>query len=201
VPDLSFELSLGVPRVAGIDEAGRGPWAGPVVAAAVVLDPARLSPEMLGGLDDSKKLAKPVRQLMYDMVTASAVTAVGIAGVEEIDRLNVLEATMLAMRRAFDALSLPVPCAIVDGNRAPELGCRTYCLVGGDGSSLSVAAASVVAKVTRDRIMAGLASEYPGYGWEHNAGYGTREHADALSRLGVTPHHRRSFAPVARLCK
>jgi len=201
VPDLSFELSLGVPRVAGIDEAGRGPWAGPVVAAAVVLDPARLSPEMLGGLDDSKKLAKPVRQLMYDMVTASAVTAVGIAGVEEIDRLNVLEATMLAMRRAFDALSLPVPCAIVDGNRAPELGCRTYCLVGGDGSSLSIAAASVVAKVTRDRIMAGLASEYPGYGWEHNAGYGTREHADALSRLGVTPHHRRSFAPVARLCK
>ena len=201
MPDLSFELSLGVPRVAGIDEAGRGPWAGPVVAAAVVLDPARLSPEMLGGLDDSKKLAKPVRQLMYDMVTASAVTAVGIAGVEEIDRLNVLEATMLAMRRAFDALSLPVPCAIVDGNRAPELGCRTYCLVGGDGSSLSIAAASVVAKVTRDRIMAGLASEYPGYGWEHNAGYGTREHADALSRLGVTPHHRRSFAPVARLCK
>lgn len=201
VPDLSFECSLGVPRVAGIDEAGRGPWAGPVVAAAVVLDPTRLPPELVRGLDDSKKLAKTVRELMYDMVAASAVTGVGIATVEEIDRLNILAATMLAMRRAFRALSLPVPCAIVDGNRAPELGCRTYCLVGGDGRSLSIAAASVVAKVTRDRIMARLAREHPGYGWEHNAGYGTKQHAEALSRLGVTPHHRRSFAPVARLCK
>lgn len=201
VPDLSFERSLGVPRVAGIDEAGRGPWAGPVVAAAVVLDPTRLPPEMMRGLDDSKKLARPVRELMYDMVTASAVTAVGMASVEEIDRLNILAATMLAMRRAFDALSLDAPCAIVDGNRAPDLGCRTYCLVGGDGSSLSIAAASVVAKVTRDRIMAGLAREFPGYGWERNAGYGTKQHAEALSSLGVTPHHRRSFAPVARLCK
>lgn len=201
VPDLSFELSLGVPRVAGIDEAGRGPWAGPVVAAAVVLDPGRLPPEMLSGLDDSKKLAKPVRELMYDMVTASAVTGVGTASVEEIDRLNILAATMLAMRRAFDALSPPAPCAIVDGNRSPDLGCPTWCLVGGDGSSLSIAAASVVAKVTRDRIMAGLAREYPGYGWERNAGYGTKQHAEALSSLGVTPHHRRSFSPVARLCK
>lgn len=201
MPDLSFERSTGVSRVAGIDEAGRGPWAGPVVAAAVVLDPARLPPELMRGLDDSKKLARPVRELMYDMVTANAATGVGIAGVQEIDRLNILAATMLAMRRAFEALPLPAPAAIVDGNRDPELGCPTWCLVGGDASSLSIAAASVVAKVTRDRIMASLARECPGYGWENNAGYGTKQHAEALSRLGVTPHHRRSFAPVARLCK
>lgn len=201
MPDLSFERSLGVPRVAGIDEAGRGPWAGPVVAAAVVLDPARLPAEMLQGLDDSKKLTRPVRELMYGLVTANAATAVGIADVAEIDRMNILAATMLAMRRAFEALALSAPAAIVDGNRDPGLGCPTWCLVGGDASSLSVAAASVVAKVTRDRIMASLAKDFPGYGWERNAGYGTRQHTEALSRLGVTPHHRRSFAPIARLCK
>lgn len=201
MPDLSFERSLGVPRVAGIDEAGRGPWAGPVVAAAVVLDVARIPPEMASGLDDSKRLAKRVRQTMYDLVMANAVTGIGMASVAEIDRLNILAATMLAMRRAFEALPLSVPCAIVDGNSMPELGCRTHCLVGGDGLSLSIAAASVVAKVARDRLMADLARECPGYGWETNAGYGTPEHAQGLAKLGVTRHHRRSFAPVARLCK
>lgn len=200
MPDLSFEQSLGG-RVGGIDEAGRGPLAGPVVAGAVVLDPARLLPEMVAGLDDSKKLTRTTRELMYDLVMANAATGIGIASVAEIDEINILQATLLAMRRAFDALPFQPKAAIVDGNTAPDLGCPTYCLVGGDGRSLSIAAASIIAKVTRDRIMTGLAREYPGYGWERNAGYGTAEHKAALVGLGVNPHHRRSFAPVAKLCK
>lgn len=201
MPDFSLERSLGGARVAGIDEAGRGPLAGPVVAAAVVFDAHGITPELAAGLDDSKKLSRPVRAALFELVSARAATGVGIADVAEIDRHNILEATMLAMRRAFDALPAPALYAVVDGNRAPQLGCPTRCLIGGDGRSLSIAAASIVAKVTRDRIMAALARECPGYGWERNAGYGTREHREALRTLGVTRHHRRSFAPVAGLLK
>lgn len=200
MPDFSFEISVGG-RVAGIDEAGRGPLAGPVVAGAVVLDPARLPPEMATGLDDSKKLTRAARELMYDLVMANAATGIGIAAVKEIDDINILQATLLAMRRAFDALPFQPGAAIVDGNATPDLDCPTWCLVGGDGRSLSIAAASIIAKVTRDRIMVELARKNPGYGWERNAGYGTVEHKTALVELGVTPHHRRSFAPVAKLCK
>ncbi len=181
--------------VAGIDEAGRGPWAGPVVAAAVVLDAGSVPV----GVTDSKRLSRARREALFTALRASARIGVGAASVAEIDRLNILEATLIAMRRAVDDLGVPPAHALVDGNRAPELSCPATAVVGGDARSLSIAAASIVAKVTRDRIMARLARRYPGFGWERNAGYGTPEHRAALMRLGVTPHHRRSFAPVARL--
>jgi ribonuclease HII len=198
MPDYFVEASLGG-QVAGIDEAGRGPWAGPVVAAAVILNPSRMPAELIAGLDDSKKLRKPVRDLLFDQIRAAAAPGVGLASVEEIDELNILQATMLAMRRAFENLSETPQYAIVDGNRDPGLGVPTRCLVGGDASSLSIAAASIVAKVTRDRIMTALARDCPGYGWEKNAGYGTPQHQQGLAENGVTPHHRKSYAPIAKL--
>ena len=191
MPDLSLEASL-PPPVAGIDEAGRGPWAGPVVAAAVIL-PADRAPD---GIDDSKRLSRERRAELCARIRAAATVGVGKAGVGEIDALNVLQATMLAMRRAVEALATPPSCALVDGNRLPVLACPAQAIVGGDSRSLSIAAASIVAKETRDRIMRRLARLHPGYGWERNAGYGTREHARALDALGPTPHHRRSFRPV-----
>ncbi len=190
-PDLSLEASL-PPPVAGIDEAGRGPWAGPVVAAAVIL-PADRAPD---GIDDSKRLSRERRAELCERIRASATVGVGEASVGEIDSLNVLQATMLAMRRAVEALATPPSYALVDGNRLPVLACPARAVVGGDSRSLSIAAASIVAKETRDRIMRRLARLYPGYGWERNAGYGAPEHARALDALGPTPHHRRSFRPV-----
>jgi ribonuclease HII len=204
MPDFRIESELGG-VVAGLDEVGRGPFAGPVVAAAVILDPARLAPRLRRELDDSKKVRPAARRALADMVRqqaerGEAAIGIGIAEVAEIDRLNILNATFLAMVRAHEALGRSSDWALVDGNRPPPgLPCPVRCLVGGDGISLSVAAASVVAKVHRDALMADLADRFPGYGWERNAGYGTREHRDALIRLGVTPHHRRSFAPVAAL--
>ena len=194
VPDFDREGRLPQP-VAGVDEAGRGSWAGPVIAAAVILDPGRIPK----GLDDSKKLS-PVRRrdLMAQLMNA-ALTGVGSAGVADIDRFNILEATMLAMARAVDALPVAPAHALIDGNRIPTLACPATAVVGGDAACLSIAAASIVAKVTRDRMMADLARSYPDYGWQRNAGYGTREHARALERHGPTPHHRRSFSPVSRL--
>ena len=191
MPDLSLEASL-PPPVAGIDEAGRGPWAGPVVAAAVIL-PADRAPD---GIDDSKRLSRERRAELYERIRASATVGVGEASVDEIDALNVLQATMVAMRRAVEALGTRPSCALVDGNRLPDLACPARAVIGGDSRLLSIAAASIVAKETRDRIMRQLARLHPGYGWERNAGYGTPEHARALDALGPTPHHRRSFRPV-----
>jgi ribonuclease HII len=194
-PTLTAEAALiarhGGP-VAGIDEAGRGPWAGPVVAAAVILDPDRIP----SGLNDSKLLSPRLREALYDEISATARVAVGIAEVPRIDAENILQATLWAMRAALRDLGEAPAAALVDGNRCPDLPCPARVLVGGDGLSVSVAAASIVAKVTRDRLMIALADECPGYGWERNKGYGTREHGEALQRLGVTRHHRRSFAPV-----
>ncbi len=200
-PDLTAEDAIGGEStvVCGVDEAGRGPWAGPVVAAAVVLNRSDIPP----GLNDSKKLTPRRRAILFDAIhTAAAAVGIGIAGVDEIDALNILRANDLAMRRAIEALD-PVPgAALVDGNRVPPgLPCRAQALIGGDGRSLSVAAASIIAKVTRDRIMAGLAKAHPGYGWERNQGYGTAEHRTALDRLGVTPHHRRSFRPIHNMLR
>jgi ribonuclease HII len=202
-PDFTHETRLGG-RVAGIDEAGRGPWAGPVVAAAVILSDAAILLPALAGLNDSKKLAAPRRDslcagLHAAQAAGSAVIGVGMASVDEIDRLNILAATLLAMRRAVDSLPAAPDHALVDGNRLPELACPAEALVGGDGRSLSIAAASIVAKVTRDRIMADLAGAFPGYGWERNAGYGTAQHRAGLARLGPCDHHRRSFAPIRAL--
>lgn len=198
-PDFTLEqaaIARGLVRVAGVDEAGRGPLAGPVVAAAVRLDPARLP----RGLADSKTLAAPRRLALHDTLMAEAEVSVAEASVEEIDALNVLRATHLAMTRALAGLGTPVAHALIDGNMLPDgLTCGAEAVVKGDGRCLSIAAASIVAKVARDRIMAGLAARHPGYGWERNAGYGTAEHLDALRRLGPTPHHRRSFAPVHKI--
>jgi ribonuclease HII len=197
MPDLALESEIGG-VVCGIDEVGRGPLAGPVVTAAVILDPARLPRTLLDKLDDSKKLSKRLREELAELVPATAIIGFGEASVEEIDRLNILQATFLAMRRAYDALGRDCAHALVDGNRPPRLPCPVRCVVGGDGISLSIAAASVVAKVRRDAMMAELALAHPEFGWERNAGYGTAEHLEALKRLGPTPHHRRSFAPVAQ---
>jgi ribonuclease HII len=183
-------------RVAGVDEAGRGPWAGPVVAAAVVLDRGRVPP----GLDDSKRLSQAARARLFAVLQGAAIIGVGQASVAEIDALNIFQATMLAMTRAVAALGCEVDHVLVDGNRLPKWRWPATAIVGGDGQSASIAAASIVAKVTRDRIMAALDSECPGYGWAANKGYGTAEHARGLAALGVSIHHRRSFAPVrARL--
>jgi len=196
MPDLALESAVGG-VVAGIDEVGRGPLAGPVVAAAVILDVGRLPPLLRDRLDDSKALSKKLRETLAAALPDCARIGFGAASVAEIDTLNILGATLLAMRRAVDALGVVPDHALVDGNRPPNLPCPLTCVVKGDSRSLSIAAASVAAKVRRDALMEDLARAHPGYGWERNAGYGTAEHLAALDRLGVTPHHRRSFAPVA----
>jgi ribonuclease HII len=201
MPSFRFELRC-EGRVAGIDEVGRGPLAGPVVAAAAVIDRARAARKLLRMIDDSKKLTLEQREEAYEAMIASGVVqfAVAEASVEEIDRINILQATYLAMRRAVQALAEQPEVVLIDGNRAPpQLGCRAETIVGGDAHSYSIAAASIFAKVTRDRYMHALALSYPGYGWETNRGYGSQQHLEALSLLGPTPHHRRSFAPVTRL--
>ena len=194
-PDLSLEDAAGG-RVAGVDEAGRGPWAGPVVAAAVVFGAGGPPEALRAAITDSKLLKAESRAALQPAILACADAAVGIASVAEIDAMNILQASLLAMRRAVVRLSRPPDLALVDGNRAPLLPCAARTVVGGDRASLSIAAASIVAKVARDRLMARLALEHPGYGWERNAGYGTAEHQAGLARLGVTTHHRRSFRPV-----
>lgn len=198
MPDLRIERSLGG-LVAGIDESGRGPWAGPVFAAAVILDAGRLPKMLRYGLDDSKKLTAARRLELFKALGPYARIGVGQACVEEIDAVNILQATMLAMARALEDLGLCPDHAIVDGNYPPRLPCHVECVVRGDSLSLSVAAASIVAKVTRDRMMARLARTFPGYGWDHNFGYGTAEHHAALQAIGATRHHRRSFAPVRKV--
>ncbi len=195
---LSAERAFASPgaTVCGVDEAGRGPWAGPVVAAAVVLDPAALP----AGLDDSKKLSATRRAALFDAIRAAASVGVGIATVAEIDALNILRANDLAMCRAVAALGPAPGGALIDGNRVPPgFPCPARAVIGGDASVLSIAAASIVAKVTRDRLMDALAAEHPGYGWETNRGYGTAGHRAALERLGVTQHHRRSFRPIRNI--
>lgn len=197
MPDLSWEMRLGG-LVAGIDEVGRGPLAGPVVAAAVILDPNNL-PRELDGLDDSKALDAETREHYAAVLFRVARIGVAAASVTEIDRINILQATFLAMRRALARLG-PLPdVVLVDGNRAPALPCKAVPLVKGDSLSLSIAAASVVAKVTRDRGMARLGERHPAYGWARNAGYPTPAHRAALLSHGPTVHHRRSFAPIRDL--
>jgi ribonuclease HII len=178
--------------VAGVDEAGCAPLAGPVVAAAVVLDRDRFP----RGIDDSKALTAKVRESICEKLYKVAKVGVGIASVEEIDRINIFWARMLAMSRAVDALGFDPAMILVDGNRCPRWERPSVAIVGGDAKCRSIAAASIVAKVTRDRIMADHAREHPGYGWERNKGYPTPEHYAALKRLGPTPLHRQSFAPI-----
>ena len=196
LPDFSLETDLirrGALRVAGVDEVGRGPLAGPVTAAAVVLNPN----DIPAGLNDSKKLSKKRLPVVADGIHAVAEVSIAHASVEEIDDLNILRASHLAMLRAVAGLGIPPDHLLIDGNMIPrDATIPATAVVKGDGRSLSIAAASIVAKVMRDRIMVDLAQQHPGYGWEKNAGYGTALHLSALRNLGVTPHHRRSFKPV-----
>jgi ribonuclease HII len=195
MPDFAIEKECrGV--VCGVDEAGRGPLAGPVVAAAVILDRRAFRGRLRATLDDSKLLARAEREACHAALWRCARIGIGAASRREIDTVNILRASLLAMARAVAALGLRPDLALVDGNIAPALPCPVRTVVGGDGLSFSIAAASVVAKVTRDRIMRALSSRHPGYGWETNVGYATAGHGAALRRLGVTPHHRRSFEPV-----
>lgn len=190
-PDFSFETQIGG-RVAGVDEVGRGPLAGPVTAAAVVLNPEAIP----DGLNDSKKLTARKRNALLETLLTSAEVSLGWASIEEIDALNIRNATFLAMTRALAGLA-PVDHALVDGNALPpDLPCPATTIIKGDGRSLSIAAASIAAKVGRDEHMMALSRQFPGYGWEKNAGYPTADHKQALLDLGVTPHHRRSFKPV-----
>ena len=195
-PDFSIETRF-KGLICGIDEAGRGPLAGPVVAAAVVFE-KQCTPD---GIKDSKLLTRTQREDLFRKIKNQAAVGVGIADVAEIDDLNILKATFAAMARAYDQLNPSPSVALVDGNRSPKLSCTVQTVIGGDGLSLSIAAASIVAKVTRDNLMRKLAVSYPGYGWERNVGYATSEHLAALALRGVTPHHRRTFAPVARALK
>ena len=200
MPDMVLESEYEGP-VAGVDEAGRGPWAGPVVAAAVIL-PASLPESLEKGIDDSKKLPARRREQLFEILGGCAEIGVGAASAVEIDRCNILAATHLAMRRALRSLRHEPAFALIDGNSSPTgIGCPTRAVVKGDSLSLSIAAASIVAKVTRDRIMRTLARRYPAYGWDSNAGYGTRQHRDGLETAGVTRHHRRTFAPIAEMLK
>ncbi|MDU8942565.1 ribonuclease HII [Ovoidimarina sediminis] len=201
LPTYEFEKARraeGYARIAGVDEAGRGPLAGPVVSAAVVLDPASIP----AGLADSKKLTARRREALFDEIRTACTVGVGIATVAEIDSLNILRAAHLSMCRAIADAGGAAFC-LIDGNLVPEdCPAPAEAVVKGDARCLSIAAASIIAKVTRDRIMVGLAQQYPGYGWEKNAGYPTKAHVAALEDLGVTPEHRRSFAPVHNiLCR
>ncbi len=199
-PNFSFERAAqarGFACVCGIDEAGRGPWAGPVVAAAVVLDPKQIP----HGLNDSKKLTEAKREALYPVIMAQAQVGIGIADVTRIDRDNILAATLWAMGESVRSLMILPSLALVDGDRAPKLPCPVETIIEGDGRSLSIAAASIIAKVTRDRMMVALDAAHPGYGFARHKGYGTAEHQAALSRLGPCPQHRMSFAPLKKLAQ
>ncbi len=198
-PDWSSEIAIQKQYpglTCGVDEVGRGPLAGPVVAAAVILNVDDI-PE---GLNDSKKLSEKKREALFDSVQAKAIAvSVAEASVGEIDEINILQASLLAMRRAVEGLEIKAQSALVDGNQDPGLKMPTATLIKGDGRSLSIAAASIIAKVFRDRMMKNLAENYPEYGWEKNAGYGVPKHMAALKLVGASPHHRRSFAPIRRI--
>ncbi len=186
------ELQVSGGPIAGVDEAGRGPWAGPVVAAAVILDPELIP----ANIDDSKVIDEDGRAFLYNRIMKVADVGVGIADIGRIDRDNILAATLWAMGEAVAALKSRPKLVLIDGNRAPRIKIETRTIVKGDAKCLSIAAASIIAKVTRDRMMIALAKEFPGYGFERHKGYGTPEHQMAIEKLGVCPIHRRSFKPV-----
>lgn len=201
MPNFSFEQKLQAQKVAGVDEAGCGPWAGPVVAAAVIF--LEYHEVLWADLNDSKKLTALKREKLFDALIHSprVVYGIGKASVNEIDLLNIGQATRLAMERAIAALPIQPEHVLIDGIRKPSINFPTMMIVKGDSLSLSIAAASVIAKVTRDKIMQELDKEYPAYHWSTNAGYGTALHQEALKTYGVTVHHRQSFAPIRALLK
>ena len=191
--------------IVGVDEAGRGPWAGPVASGAVLFFNRNVNPVLLNSLDDSKKLSAKKREELYKLIQAEEAAGnlsygIGEASAAEIDEINILQATFLAMRRAVAALKCKPDMALVDGNRTPpSLVCPCKTIVKGDAKSFSIAAASIMAKVYRDRLMAELAQKYPWYGFEKNAGYGTKAHIAGLKQHGITPEHRKSYRPIAEI--
>jgi ribonuclease HII len=194
-PDFTLENEFSG-LVAGVDEAGRGPWAGPVVASALIAND-----KLPEGINDSKKLSAAKRFRLYEQILSSQKVGVGLASAEEIDKLNILNATKLAMKRALDELNSEFDAVLVDGNSRIEYprAKNIIPVIKGDSKSLSIAAASIVAKVTRDRIMIEIAKEYPDYGFGKHMGYGTKQHTEALEKYGVTEHHRKSFKPIEKL--
>lgn len=184
--------------ICGIDEVGRGPLAGPVVAAAVILRRDKIPADLCEQINDSKKLTAKKRAYLFEKIPEYAETSIASCSVEEIDKINILQASLLAMKKACEALPTPVQHALVDGNKAPKLSCRTHLVVKGDSISLSIAAASIMAKHHRDQLMETYAIEFPQYGWESNAGYGTAKHLKAIEIHGITRLHRRSFSPVSK---
>lgn len=190
-PNWHFESAYSG-RIAGVDEAGRGPLAGPVVTACVILDKNNLP----AGLNDSKKLSEKKREILFDEIMKTSLVGVGMAEPEEIDRINVLAATMVAMRRAVLDLPVRPDVVLIDGNRAPQLDMTVETIIKGDAKSLSIAAASIIAKVTRDRLMILADQRFPGYGHSGHKGYPTKAHREALETIGASPIHRRSYAPV-----
>ena len=194
-PNLAHERASPHAVICGVDEAGRGPWAGPVCAAAVILDQANIP----AGLNDSKKLTEAKREQLFPLIMASAEVGVGLVSPQEIDDINILQATYLAMSRAVTALKSKPTLALIDGNRAPKLSCQTQTIIGGDAKSLSIAAASIIAKVTRDRLMREMEKAFPAYGFAKHKGYGTALHAAALAKYGPCTEHRFSFAPIRKL--
>ncbi|PZQ43967.1 MAG: ribonuclease HII [Micavibrio aeruginosavorus] len=194
-PDLiGFDVAFGVP-VCGIDEVGRGPLAGPVVAACAFIPPEKIRHPVWSAVNDSKKLSPQKRDYLFEIIKDQCVYALGECSAEEIDALNIHHATLLAMKRAYEGANAQTDLALIDGKFAPKISCRTQTVIKGDATSLSIAVASIIAKVTRDRYMAKLHAEFPQYGWASNAGYGTQEHMGGIARYGITAHHRKSFAP------
>ena len=197
MPNFLIEEDFGWPNklIAGIDEAGRGPWAGPVVSAAVVLNKKNIPSD----LNDSKKISEKKRQSLYSSIYNSHFVGVGISSIEEIDNLNILQATFLSMKRALDNLDCSVDAILVDGNLDPGFDYKTECIVNGDSISFSIAAASIIAKVTRDNLMSKIHKEFPNYNWKRNKGYGTKEHRNALEMYGPCKYHRKSFSPINKM--
>jgi len=202
MPDYRLESQHDMP-VAGVDEAGYGPWAGPVMAAAVILNINTMPSSLLDALNDSKKLSKPKREALftalYSLNAQTCWIGVGEASPEEIDKINVREANLKAMARAIDSLELRPKTVLVDGINAPNIEIPCHKIIKGDSLSLSIAAASIIAKVTRDKLMTKLALKHPHYSWEKNAGYGTKAHQEALKKYGITPYHRKSYKPIKAL--
>ena len=204
MPDFKFEeASPSTGLIFGLDEAGRGPWCGPVVAACVCWPNGKIAPDLASAINDSKKLSATKREKLFPLIMQSnAIIGIGQASAQEIDNINILEASFLAMHRALEQVKsngYTPAYALIDGNRLPRWNLPMQAVIGGDAKSLSIAAASIIAKVTRDHQMTELAKQYPAYGWDKNAGYGTKVHIDALARYGITPHHRKTYAPIAKL--
>jgi ribonuclease HII len=189
-----LESTLGT-IVAGVDEAGRGPWAGPVVASAVILNPDNIP----AGINDSKKLSEKKRIMLYQEIINSSQVGIGIVSVQDIDKLNILQASLLAMQIAVNNLPVIPDMALIDGNKTPDLQCKSKAIINGDSLSLSIAAGSIIAKVTRDNIMQDLDKQFPQYDWKNNSGYGTKKHQEAINNHGITIHHRISFKPIKNI--